>query len=162
MRIAALLLVLAAARAVPAQNATDTRLLSQPAVSAAHMAFAYAGDLWSARLDGSDVRRLTIADGDESGPSFSPDGRHVLFTSGRDAWTGSHQQLFLVPVGGGVEEQLAIPTAHARAGDLAPLTTIMDAVQRVGGDVKRLVEGQREVDGALGPQAGVGRVPTPT
>jgi tricorn protease len=103
MRTAALLLVLAAARAVPAQNATDTRLLSQPAVSAAHMAFAYAGDLWSARLDGSDVRRLTIADGDESGPSFSPDGRHVLFTSGRDAWTGSHQQLFLVPVGGGVE-----------------------------------------------------------
>ena len=34
-------------------------MLSQPAVSATHVAFTYAGDLWSAKLDGSDVIRLT-------------------------------------------------------------------------------------------------------
>ena len=44
-------------------NGTDTRLLTQPAVSATHVAFVYAGDLWSRDLDGSDVRRLTTSEG---------------------------------------------------------------------------------------------------
>ena len=56
-------------------NGTDTRLLAQPAVSATHVAFVYAGDLWSAKLDGSDVRRLTTSEGPVSNPAFSPDGR---------------------------------------------------------------------------------------
>src|SRR6266481_4882205 len=51
----------------------DTRLLSDPALSADLIAFAYANDLWSARLDGSSVRRLTSHPGVESGPHFSPD-----------------------------------------------------------------------------------------
>src|SRR5262245_26252645 len=37
----------------------DTRLLSQPAASANHVAFIYADDLWIAGLDGKNVRRLT-------------------------------------------------------------------------------------------------------
>ena len=41
----------------------DTRLLTQPAIGATHIAFVYAGDLWSAKIDGSDVRRLTSDDG---------------------------------------------------------------------------------------------------
>ena len=65
-RRALVVTLLIATREVVAQpNVTDTRLLSQPALSATHIAFAYAGDLWVARLDGSDVRRLTTADGDE-------------------------------------------------------------------------------------------------
>ena len=44
---------------------TDTRLLTQPALSATHVAFIYAGDLWTSKVDGTDVRRLTTADGDE-------------------------------------------------------------------------------------------------
>ena len=50
----------------------DTRMLSQPAMSATHIAFAYAGDLWTARLDGTGVRRLTTHAGAESRPRFSP------------------------------------------------------------------------------------------
>ena len=41
----------------------DTRLLTQPAISASHIAFVYAGDLWVADLDGRNVRRLTTDDG---------------------------------------------------------------------------------------------------
>ena len=37
---------------------------------------------------------------------------------------------------------------HANAGDLAPLTTLMDAAQRIGEDMSRLAEAQREVEGA--------------
>ncbi|HZU37810.1 MAG TPA: hypothetical protein VFA18_17955, partial [Gemmataceae bacterium] len=45
---------------------TDTRLLSQPAVSANHIAFIYADDLFVCNLDGSNVRRLTSDEGIES------------------------------------------------------------------------------------------------
>ena len=81
----AVVLLLAAAAPAPAQiSTTDTRLLSQPAASATHVAFAYGGDLWSARLDGSEVRRLTSADGDETSPVFSRDGRWIAFAGNYD------------------------------------------------------------------------------
>ena len=38
---------------------------------------------------------------------------------------------------------------HANAGDLAPLTTLMDAAQRIGEDMSRLADAQREVEGAV-------------
>jgi len=137
---------------------TDTRLLSQPALSSTQVAFAYAGDLWTSRIDGTDVRRLTTADGDEQNPVFSPDGKliafsanydgnidvyvmpssggtpkrltyhpdadivqgftpdgkSVLFTSGRSSYTNRYTQLFTVPIEGGPETKLPIPNA-ARA-----------------------------------------------
>src|SRR5262245_29694471 len=62
-------------------NVTDTRLLEQPALSATHVAFIYAGDLWTARHDGSDVRRLTTDIGVESNPAFSPDGKQIAFSA---------------------------------------------------------------------------------
>ena len=37
---------------------------------------------------------------------------------------------------------------HAGAGDLAPLTTLMDAVRNVGDDMRRLADAQREVEEA--------------
>jgi len=51
---------------------------------------------------------------------------------------------------------------HAGASDLAPLTTVMDAARRVGGDLNRLAEAQREVEDALGRSPGSRRIPTPT
>lgn len=38
---------------------------------------------------------------------------------------------------------------HAGAGDLAPITTLMDAARVIGGDLSRLAEAQLEVDAAL-------------
>ena len=49
-----LLLALTTIGPVARTNGTDTRLLAQPAVSTTHVAFIYAGDLWSARLDGTE------------------------------------------------------------------------------------------------------------
>ncbi len=53
------LLLLLAAGSLQAVDVRDTRLLSQPAVSAEHVAFSYDNDLWIASRDGSGVRRLT-------------------------------------------------------------------------------------------------------
>ncbi|MFN0181219.1 MAG: serine/threonine-protein kinase [Gemmatimonadales bacterium] len=39
---------------------------------------------------------------------------------------------------------------HAGAGDLAPLTTLLDAARQIGEDVNRLADAQREVEATLG------------
>src|SRR5438309_408322 len=80
----------------------DTRLLTDPAVSADHIAFAYANDLWVANLDGSDVKRLTSHPGIESGPKFSPDGSMIAFTGRYDGNT----DVYVVPTAGGVPKRL--------------------------------------------------------
>jgi Tol biopolymer transport system component len=41
-------------------------------------------DIFSARTDGSDLRRLTSADGYDAEATVSPDGRKIVFTSTRD------------------------------------------------------------------------------
>jgi tricorn protease len=156
-RLAAFVSLVPCIAPLSAQPSTsDTRLLAQPAVSASHVAFVYAGDLWTARLDGSGVQRLTTADGDEQNPVFSPDGKliafsasydgnvdafvipaaggtptrltfhpgddvvqgftpdgkNVLFTSARQVFSNRYQQLFTVPIEGGVETRLPIPNAQ--------------------------------------------------
>src|ERR1700719_4767862 len=75
----------------------DTRLLSQPAVSAKHLAFIYADDLWTADLDGNNVRRLTSDIGIESNPIFSPDGKTIAFSAEYEGNT----DVYTIPVEGG-------------------------------------------------------------
>lgn len=41
-------------------------------------------DIFSAKTDGSDLRRLTTADGYDAEATVSPDGRKIIFTSTRD------------------------------------------------------------------------------
>src|SRR5258705_7554707 len=51
---------------------------------------------------------------------------------------------------------------HAGAGDLAPLTTLIDAARLLGEDVSRLADAQREADDAsVRRPLGAGRIPTP-
>jgi serine/threonine-protein kinase len=44
---------------------------------------------------------------------------------------------------------------HAGAVDVAPLTTLMDAARRIGEDLDRLAEAQREVEDAAGHETPV-------
>ncbi|HUF47978.1 MAG TPA: PDZ domain-containing protein [Vicinamibacterales bacterium] len=83
-------------------NVRDTRLLEQPAVSATHVAFIYAGDLWTVRHDGAEVRRLTTDEGIESNPVFSADGQRIAFSAQYEGNT----DVYVVPVEGGVPARL--------------------------------------------------------
>lgn len=81
---------------------TDTRMLAQPAISANHIAFIYAEDLWIANKDGSQPRRLTVDEGYESNPFFSPDGKTIAFNGEYDG----NVDVFIVPVEGGIPKRL--------------------------------------------------------
>ena len=94
------LLLIGPARAEP--DIHDTRLLTQPAVSAKHIAFIYADDLWVADLDGTNVRRLTSDIGVESHPVFSPDGKTIAFSAQYEGNT----DVYIIPVEGGSPKRL--------------------------------------------------------
>jgi tricorn protease len=85
-----------------AQDPTDTRMLSQPAVSRDHIAFVYDGDLWLANRDGTDARRVTTHPGSEGNPRFSPDGNMLAFTGEYDG----NADVFVVSVSGGAPTRL--------------------------------------------------------
>ena len=100
------LLLAAAANQAPTLDArvdtADTKLLTQPAISATHVAFIYAGDLFVADASGNTAQRLTTDDGVESNPVFSPDGRTIAFSAQYDGNT----DVFVVPVSGGAPVRL--------------------------------------------------------
>jgi tricorn protease len=81
---------------------TDTALLSQPAVSANHIGFIYADDLWVADLDGKNPRRLTSDIGVELNPHFSPDGQTIAFSAQYDG----NVDVFTIPITGGPPKRL--------------------------------------------------------
>jgi len=90
------LVALFPAFALAAPNVNDTRLLSQPAISAKHIAFIYADDLWVANIDGSNPRRLT-SNGGVSSPAFSPDGEIIAFSGQYDG----NIDVYTIPITGG-------------------------------------------------------------
>ena len=93
----------------------DTRLLTQPAISASHIAFIYAGDLFVADSKGTNVQRLTTDDGLESNPVFSPDGKTIAFSAQYDGNT----DVYTVPVTGGAPVRL---TWHPGADSVQSFT----------------------------------------
>ena len=82
--------------------AEPTLLLRQPTISADHLAFTYAGDIWIASRDGADPHRLTVHEGQEGDPQLSPDGRWVAFTGEYDG----NVDVYVVPVEGGQPTRL--------------------------------------------------------
>ncbi len=81
---------------------TDTRMLAQPTISATHIAFIYAEDLWVANKDGSQPRRLTVDEGLEASPVISPDGKTIAFSAEYDG----NLDVFTVPIEGGIPTRL--------------------------------------------------------
>lgn len=110
------LLLLLQSLVLSAQNTTDTRLLWQPAISKNAIAFIYAEDLWVANLDGSYPRRITVGEGAESNPVFSPDGSMIAFTGQYDGNT----DVFVVPAAGGVPRRLTWHPGADLVRDFSP------------------------------------------
>lgn len=62
----------------------------------------YLSHIWVADADGGRARQFTRGEHSASSPAFSPDGRHLAFTTSR---SGSNQ-VWIIPLDGGEAEQL--------------------------------------------------------
>ncbi|HYW30828.1 MAG TPA: protease, partial [Gemmatimonas sp.] len=81
----------------PAHAQSTTRLLRTPSVSASHITFAYANNIWVVERAGGSARRLTSFQGQTQNPKLSPDGRLIAFS----AEYGGNTDVYTVPVNGG-------------------------------------------------------------
>jgi len=104
--ICAVALILAAVSPRAVSTADDpaggTRLLRQPTVSATHIAFAYAGNIWIVDRAGGTARRVTSFQGQATNPQLSPDGRTLAFS----ADYAGNPDVYVVPVAGGEPTRL--------------------------------------------------------
>jgi tricorn protease len=99
------LLILAAfvlVASVASAQMEPTKLLRLPAISDDHLAFYYAGDLWIADRDGSNPSRLTVHEGIEGSPYFSPDGQWIAFSAEYDG----NWDAYIIDVNGGAPVRL--------------------------------------------------------
>ncbi len=82
--------------------AQGTRLLRQPTMSDANIAFTYGGDIWITDLNGQDLKRITSTPAVETNPHFSPDGNWIAFSSNRSGNTA----VYIVSKAGGTPKRL--------------------------------------------------------
>ncbi len=97
----------ASEHSAPAQ--VNARLMQMPAVSATHVAFVFAGDIWIAAKSGGPAFRLSSPRGAESFPRFSPDGTEIAFSGNYEG----NSDIYVMPVTGGEPRRI---TYHG-AGD---------------------------------------------
>ena len=84
-------------------KAEDTRFLRYPHVSnEGQLVFSFHGDIWLVEKDGSRPYRLTANVARDTFPRFSPDGKHVAFTSNRMG----NNDVFVISVDGGRPQQI--------------------------------------------------------
>ena len=85
-----------------APNGEPTKLLRSPTVSATHIAFAHANNIWVVERAGGTARRLTSFQGQTTNPHFSPDGKWIAF-SGDYA---GNTDVYVIPAEGGEPKRL--------------------------------------------------------
>lgn len=110
------LLAVLIATTVASQAAVDARLLQYPDVSASHITFVYAGDIWVVPKAGGTAHRLSSPRGEESVPRFSPDGTRIAFTASYDG----NPDAYVVPTAGGPVERLTSHPAPDVVSDWYP------------------------------------------
>ncbi|MDH5386768.1 MAG: DPP IV N-terminal domain-containing protein, partial [Candidatus Aminicenantes bacterium] len=84
------------------QAQVNARMFRYPDVSATHICFVYAGDIWIVAKQGGTAYKLSSPQGEEMFPRFSPDGSKIAFSANYDGNT----DIYLVPFMGGEVNRL--------------------------------------------------------
>ncbi|MFZ9661384.1 MAG: hypothetical protein ACO29O_05845, partial [Chitinophagaceae bacterium] len=97
-------------------HAQGTRLLRQPTINTATVAFIYGGYVWVVNKNGGDAKRITSTAAVEQDPHFSPDGKSIAFSSNRSGIFA----VYTVAAEGGVPSRLTWYPADAFARGWTP------------------------------------------
>ena len=95
--------------ALPAAAQEPIRFARTPDISPGGklVAFSYLGDIWTVETIGGVARPVTMHEAHDINPVFSPDGKHLAFSSNRH---GSYD-VFVVPAVGGKPKRLTFDSA---------------------------------------------------
>lgn len=80
----------------------NARMLQYPDVSKTHIAFSYAGDLWTVPKEGGTATKLSSPKGQEVFPKFSPDGYQIAFSGNYNGNT----DVYVIPTTGGIPTRI--------------------------------------------------------
>jgi tricorn protease len=121
----------------PRRLTSDAGVESHPAFSPDGETVAFSGqyegntDVYTVPARGGVPTRLTWHPGPDTVRGFTPDGKRVLFSSPRNVYSTRHQQLFTVPLSGGMPDQLPIPwgfeASYSPDGGSIAYTPVRDA-----------------------------------
>ncbi len=114
--VAAAALLVRAAPVSAADEPAETLLLEEPTISATHVAFVHAQDLWVVPRTGGEAVRLTSGVGSEGSPRFSPDGRTIAFTGTYEG----NADVYTIPTAGGTPRRLTWHPAADRVQGWTP------------------------------------------
>lgn len=93
-------------------------LLRYPAVNpnGSLISFSFQGDIWTVPSAGGKATRLTVHEGYEGTPVFSPDGKSIAFSGARYG----NNDIFVIPTDGGASKRL---TVHSNADNISSWST---------------------------------------
>lgn len=88
----------------------NSLLIRYPAINpdGSVLSFSYQGDIWTVPATGGKAIRLTVHEGYESNPVFSPDGKSIAFSGIRYG----NNDIFVIPADGGVPKRLTYHSAN--------------------------------------------------
>lgn len=93
----------------------DISLPRYPDISpdAKNIVFSYRSDIWIASIAGGEARRITDHTADDIRPIFSPDGKHIAFSSDRKG----NYDVYVIPLEGGLPRQITFRSSDDFVSD---------------------------------------------
>jgi tricorn protease len=104
-------------------------MMRYPDVSATHIAFVYADDIWVVPRSGGEASPLASPPGGEAFPRFSPDGRTIAFNGNYDG----NNDIYTVPLEGGIPQRVTYHSSSERLCDWTFDDQLVFAMNGLGG-----------------------------
>jgi len=104
-------------------------MMRYPDVSATHIAFVYADDIWVVPRSGGAASPLASPPGGESFPRFSSDGRTIAFNGNYDG----NNDIYTVPLEGGIPQRVTYHSSGERLCDWTFDDQLVFAMGGLGG-----------------------------
>ena len=100
------------------------------------VSFSFQGDIWVSPLNGGQARRLTIHEGYESTPKWSPNGSRIAFTGNRYG----NNDIFVIDADGGASTRITYRSSNDLVTDWGPKDQLYVETARAFRQVERDAE----------------------